>query len=232
MVSCAFADDILFRNLKWGCNTDDFKNSINVGYTYTQEDTSLPRWEGIKEDAYINSENTMLYTWNINPLGHIVSYYGLADAGFKVSGYSVNIVEAYFRYGIDHDGKIMKDMTDSEMYLAKYIFEASDKESAYYDLKQKLSQLYGIGEEVDDKYSGKMFSSTDGFKNFETVITRYFIQGSNNAWVLLEKMVEDGECSTLILIYADGAADRKLDELVSAQAKQEYNNGIGNYDGL
>ena len=192
----------------------------------------MPRWEGIKTDQYIDSANMMLCYWNANPTGHEISFYGLASSGFTVSGYSVGGVDAYFRYGVDENGRILKEIEDSEMYLAKYEFEASDKEAAYYDLKEKLGNLYGQGEEIVDHYEMMLYSMDGTSRPQISDITRFFIQGDNNTWVLLEKLVKDEECTTLLLIYADGEADRKLDELVAAQARQEQIDGANNYDGL
>lgn len=232
ITSFAYAEEILFRNLTWGCNPDEFKKSLESNNVYTEDHTQLPRWEDIKKDQYIDSVNMMLYIWNANPTGHIINLYGLQDTGIKVSSYNVSFVEGYFRYGISDDGHVLEDLSDSELYLAKYEIEASNKAEAYDDLKSKLIQLYGTGNEVADNYSGTLYSSDGTRSDLDSGITRYFIQGSNNAWVLLEKKTDNGECTTLLLIYADGDADAKLDLVVEAQANQEKLNGVGNFDGL
>ena len=123
----AYGETILFRNVPWGANISRFYKSFESKPSFIESDDEyLPRWsnrEGETNPDVINLNN--LYSDGYSDGWVIFSYSVDRDKGLKVSGYPATVT-AYFVYGIDENGNVLRSGDDSRFYMAEYSFDVGD----------------------------------------------------------------------------------------------------------
>lgn len=234
----AHGETILFRNIPWGANISLYSKSYSPDeYISKNDDEYLPRWSARKAetdsitinldtlygDGYPNGWGTLIFSMD-------------RENGLKVSGYHVSTVTAYFAYGIDEKGNVLRDEKDSRFYMAEYSFDAVDGNTAYADLKEKLTNLYGLGEETIKDSQTLTVDDSFSMNYIDTKVYKYIIKGDNNTVCMLEKTIAEDECISLSLVYADEKSDKMLDEVLKSIKNERLTNeatqSVGNYDGL
>ena len=234
----AYGEIILFRNISWGANISQFEKSFNPEeYISKNKDEYLPRWSARKTQTDPITINLDTLYNDEYPDGWGTLIFNLDfENGLKVSGYPISTVTAYFAYGIDEKGNVLRDENNSRLYMAEYTFNAVDGNFAYNDLKEKLINLYGSGEEKVVNSEILTVDESFSIKNVDTTVYKYIIKGDNNTACMLEKVTSENECLFLSLVYADENSDSILDEVLSAikneQLDIETTQSVGNYDGL
>ena len=123
-------------------------------------------------------------------------------------------------YALDKEGNVIRDFKKSKMYMVRVEIVTGHPEEEYEDLKKKLAELYGEGKEKIEDISGKTTTSDGVSTPFERKLTRYTVQGSNKATILMETYTNNGVCYSLFLYYVEKGADKRLDALVEAMAKE------------
>ena len=218
----ACAEDILFQGLKWESHPKEFIKKLGNGTEVIENDVIGPRWEGVKTDMYFNleRENYMLTAWTDKPTGHTVAIENLYGSGLDICGHKFEKAKAYFRYAVDKEGNVIRDFKKSKMYMVRVEIVTGHPEEEYEDLKKKLAELYGEGKEKIEDISGKTTTSDGVSTPFERKLTRYTVQGSNKATILMETYTNNGVCYSLILYYVEKGADKRLDALVETMAKE------------
>ncbi len=108
--------------------------------------------------------------------------------------------------------------------MASYTFDTSDIDTklAYEELKEKLIELYGVGEETtsDGGYFG-MFTDNGTFSFHSTVLMTEWI-GANNTAVLLraEWDMDTGIVVSLQIVYGTTDYDNQLTAIEKALEKK------------
>ena len=216
----ACAEDILFQGLKWESHPKEFIKKLGNGTEVIENDVIGPRWEGVRTDMYFDRENAMLTAWTDKPTGHTVAIEHLYGSDMDICGHKFESAKAYFRYAVDKEGNVIRDFKKSKMYMVRVEILTGHPEEEYEDLKKKLAEQYGKGKEKIEEYSGKTTTSEGVSTPFERKLTRYTVQGSNKATILMETWANNGVCYSLILYYVEKGADKRLDALVEAMAKE------------
>ena len=156
MSSTALADEILFRDIPWGSNTETVLTSM--GLIDTDVYRALPESERVhKIDSHL------LYApWShIEPFGSgRITEYNQYEGGYKyspmmglpgditVGEYELENLELQFMYGVN-EGVVSTAKEDAEFISGKYYIRIeADKygvgyDKAYKDLLDKLTWLYG-----------------------------------------------------------------------------------------
>ena len=212
----AYADtdeEILFRDIPWGIGIDEVKNALS--------DFGL--WRDVKgcNNAHwsYKDPNTRSLTEN--------GYQGGCknsndEEPFEVEGYPCYIL-VYCAYGLDDNGKVLRDRKSSEFYMASYNFDTKniDTELAYEDFKEKLSELYGAGEETTSNSEGAILVDNDTFSFQSTIMLTEWI-GANNTAVLLraEWDTKTNLGISLVIAYGRTDYDSQLTEIENAIEKK------------
>lgn len=151
------------------------------------------------------------------------------------------MVYVYCCYGISEDGKVLRDRESSEFYMASYIFDVLDIQGTFYDLKEKMIGLYGIGEETTSFGSGVYNTGNDEWKPYKSTTVRIEWKGNNNTGVVLTATWDDretgvGSFNRVKLIYGRTDYDPKLTRIEKAVLQErlqtEKNNRTNDTDGL
>lgn len=204
-------EEITFRGIPWGANVQEFKDAMEgVRLRQTQ-----PLWENYwatwNIPGSINGTNT----------DYQVGFHLIADEpNFKVAGYDIQYFYAYFFYGETEDGKIDRSNEAARFHMAIYTFRFENVESAYADLKEKLTTLYGEGEQ----------------ENKESILWK----GANSTEMrLIWSNDENNDYNYISIRYGKADMDEELahiDELARqeqiAQEEQDRQDNADNTDGL
>lgn len=132
----ACADEILFRNIPWGCTAAEFLQEMNVNLRVIDE-CKLEYWSKWNFSGWSSSQITDFDT------GFHLYRWGVDDINLKVAGYDVLEIEAHFIYGETEDGHLDRRTDAGRFQKVSYTFEFEDVENAYKDLKEKLTKVYG-----------------------------------------------------------------------------------------
>ena len=165
-------------------------------------------------------EGETLYSWgpeytrtSVENAGFEYAVTGIGNS-FFVAGHSVNEVYLWALYG-SGSGSVEREKELSKLYKAAYYFDDADKDAAYNDLLEKLSDLYGSPavrqEETDDRYA--------------------MWYGANNTGVILRKQ-KLFSTVYLSLCYGRSDADSLIAELKTSFAEENQSVAGNEYDGL
>ncbi len=160
--STAYADEILFRGLKWGINPSEANSTISEMHPIIQNlisDASLRYPSLARESVLDHSKN---YLWGnyeyflqnnaVLRAGAVFDENGAATVG----GYKLDTMFLYFSYEIE-ENKIIYDEQSSHFAVAEYNFNIIDGDTASKDLVDKLTSLYGEGTEYSSEENGSLF---------------------------------------------------------------------------
>lgn len=171
-VPSAFAGtdkEIVFHGIPWGISVNELVDSlqqrdISVSSSDIESNASMEIWtRKFQSDFGEKVDSTGYRIW--------LYYLELEDQqSVKIAGYPVFSIELYAHYGIS-SGKISFDAESSNYYFATIHFASDDKLSMglhgdertvqqYSDLCNKLSSLYGKGEEYTVTLSGTIYTYT------------------------------------------------------------------------
>ena len=138
----AFADEILFRNLPWDCSPADVKESFGK-YLYFSDSMCAPLWSHWDHPGLSSADYSDKHAGFRLETGYPAS-------GISVAGYDIKEARIFFLYGVTEDGQLDRRPDAGRMCGAFYSFRFENVESAYEDLKAKLSYLYGEPEKEND----------------------------------------------------------------------------------
>ena len=212
------ANQIKFRDFDFGVSIDQLEESFNQPkvHTYTNEEALSPYWSTLKSNMFVVSAPSYYTGWSVLSASY--------DNGINVAGYDVSDVYMYAHYGIDQNGKLLREKENSVFYLGVYYFNVIDIPSAYKDLREKLTSLYGSSDEITD--SGDIFFAGVNGSGSYTVYTSMseWNDDDGGAIKLISSTTNDeknGAMETyLILAYGDTNADKTIDQIAEI-VKQE-----------
>ena len=153
---------------------------------------------------------------------------------FQVAGFGVKSLTAIFLKAFDEDS-VYDDMGRATLLKATYTFSVTDVRASYDILKEKLSGLYGGGEE---KSGSTHWVSTGG--NYTEYVMYTVWYGDDHTGVILVRHYEiydDGnrpKSDTLWLCYGASDSVQKIRDLRDAVAREEMeiSSDMDNVDGL
>lgn len=207
VISCtAFAEDnvessteinqtrseILFRGIPW-YSTKAYAEKILLENNVTAKEDGWQS-DSLYRLSALNYPNVNSGNDRVDGGGIKMSYSGLT-----VAGYTPSEVHACYIYQIDNSGSLIRDIDNSQLYLAWYVFDGddfTDYQSLFDDLTAKLSSLYGIATDDENAY----------------LIKKIWNDSNSNSI----QMVMDDDRSYVTLGYIASDADSKLDEMQSA----------------
>ena len=207
-IPVANAQEILFREIPWGVTFSDVKDSLTTDfYILGPYESTMIKWNGIDDvdDVRIFFDAIDGYYLQAFPSSEI-----------KVGGYSLSNLEMYFVWDIDTArNTVLSDINNSQFYFAQYKFDVIDAHATYSDLKEKLSLLYGIGDE-NSEGAGSGFSliKNVGYQIFN----KYTIWSGDNDTAVMLKLTyhepePDSNDDTVSIIYANLSYMPKIDEI-------------------
>lgn len=203
--------EIRFLDIPWESTPNEAYEILDDNLFLMGESQGIVKWE----DA-----DTLSATGYIQePYGHfLISSY----SGKDVAGYQTQNISLFFMYGVK-DGAVNRG--DESLYLARYFFSVVDIDGAYQDLREKLTTLYGEGEETVEKHPYTAAGVSDGksFVDQYTIVKSCTIwHGQNNTAVkLIAKVDESGSENSwanvgLWLCYGKTDSTEKIDDLCKA----------------
>lgn len=236
----ALADDILFRGVSWGVTPKEARKQIDEPKVYMQREYnngSIAYPAKTAERLLDQSKNNWYGNYEFFSQHEILTRYNsvFIDHRPTVGGYEINGLNMYFANDIQ-DGKIVDGDKALHFAMAEYYFEILDGSKAYADLSQKLTTLYGVGEEVKDSYNSGLWydGKQHGYTQNNALVT---FSGDNGTHVMLSCLEtiydEDPEhpANIFTLTYwCDKYVEliREMDEIImheeyNAQLQQEQN---------
>jgi len=218
LVPTALADELLFRSIPWGTSISDVDKSLDLDYFFIHEEQNMRRWGSIEQQFDFEHINDYPAGWY---------GYSLGIEDLKVAGYNA-LPTIYCAYGLTDDGVILREAEDSIFYAGGYAFAVIDHEATYYDLKNKLESLYGIGEETVNE--GKSYyASVNG--NGEYAYKTYTVvwRGDNETEIKLYCMLSELndpllDENNVVLWYGKANMDAYLDELQTVIHQEKLQN--------
>lgn len=214
--SVSFAEEILFRDIPWGASLSDVESYIaEIGYYSAYDEMCMSYWdeENMPPLAFVNS--------TVYPTGW--QGYCYSGGELSVAGYQVDGIQVLCHYGLSDSG-ILRSKEDSVYYMAAYVLLATDIESAYTDLYEKLTGLYGNGVE-NTEYSEGFTYYEDKKIDYDVTEKEAVWYGDNNTSVRLEASYsslgpEDYFHNSLMIYYGKTDHDATLDEIDDAVERE------------
>ena len=239
VISNAFSEEIRFRGIPWRSDIDAFSSLFEHDrHVSVNDDDRLMSWSDRKRQTDPNTVSIDMLPGGNAPSGW-TAFVMCLDMGntIKVAGHPISSVIAFFTYGIDDNGDLLTSREKSEFYMAEYSFYVLDGDFAYDDLKQKLTDLYGQGDETIDDIKIISFDSEAMKAQFvDAEIYKYIIYGENSSVCMLEKVISEENVISLSLVYADTKGDNRIQDTIDARKResvqQERLDSIGSNDGL
>lgn len=141
----AIENTFTFRDIPWYTSKAEVEQIFeNEGFEIS-EDTWTHYARRIKGIEFLNTMSGSDY---VDGGGYAGAYYGV-----DVAGYSASRMGACYIYAVDNAGNINKSDDDAQFYFGWYEFDNkdfADGEGIYNDLAEKLTSIYGEGEENND----------------------------------------------------------------------------------
>jgi len=211
-----YSEPILFRGVEWGSTLAEATQMLPEGVEmYDLRESE--RWYSI--DDYMYTENG--FGTYSGVLGGYIYAKSSSLEGMKVAGYDVDDIKMYFTYLPDDKGLLMKDEEHTALIYAYYKIEPKDLDSAYNDLVDKLSSLYGDIDlmqhdsfMIDDRQS--LWNGADG--TMVSVVSRDY--GSTTG------------TKEIYIKYAFKGGDELLNKAYEALVLEEKMNAGSNTEGL
>ena len=219
---------ILFRGMPYGVSYTDFCARMEAdGLKSSGTGTTVTSWEVYYKSGDLENEEKLekggfKYTAKSIP------------PDFQVAGFGVKSLTAIFLKAFDEDS-VYDDMGRATLLKATYTFSVTDVRASYDILKEKLSGLYGGGEE---KSGSTHWVSTGG--NYTEYVMYTVWYGDDHTGVILVRHYEiydDGnrpKSDTLWLCYGASDSVQKIRDLRDAVAREEMeiSSDMDNVDGL
>ncbi|MDD5791480.1 MAG: hypothetical protein PUD22_02720 [Erysipelotrichaceae bacterium] len=210
----AIADEITFRDIPWGVSMSEIERQLGSDTLYVLEDTQIRRWKGIEEE--FDTGHMSDY-----PDGYEAYYFG--DNGIKVAGYDVQPI-IYCVYGMTDSGEVLMGKDQSVFYMAQYQFDVIDHESAYLDLKEKLSSLYGKGYNKQSSETGIYATESSSGRYSKTLTATTWLGDNGTAVELYCVMYDKPDASPtgniVAICYGKPEMDAYIDSLQEAIYQQ------------
>ena len=228
----ALADEILFRGVSWGVNPLEARKQIDDPNTYMQAtytNGSVAYPSKTAERLLDHSKNYWYGNYEFFSQKEILTRVcsGFFDKEVKVAGYKLDLLNMYFANDVQ-DGKINYDEDSLHFAIAEYTFNIVDGTKAYGDLKDKLTSLYGEGEEQLGDYKGS-FWYDDKAHNYSTKTSIVTFSGDNGTHALLyciESVAEEDPehpVYEVTLTYWSEKYENMIHEMDAILAEDEYN---------
>lgn len=220
-VSNCLADEILFRNLPWGSNPDEMEKELSAtGFLYPISSEGMLVYldkylEELDRSHLDNSRATE------QSCGWASAAYNFGEDGPSVAGYNIGSVQAYFYSPIENN-VVNMDKKAAKLYLAQYNLSILDYDTAFDELSNKLSKLYGEPEQKLGKTSAWLNENDAFLTTCDTI--RLYYYGDNNSVVVLEKVLNDEKGVGLAIVYGQSGHDdhiAKCDEIIKQKEYQE-----------
>lgn len=231
MFTSVYADEILFRGVSWGVNPAQAKKQIDnpklyMQKTYTNGSIAYPSMNAerlvdqSKNFWYGNSE----FFSQKEVLTRVCSLFNKKEA--KVGGYKLDLLNMYFANDIQ-DGEINYDEKSSHFAMAEYTFDVLDGNTAYDNLKEKLTSLYGVGEEIKDEYKGTMWYDNEGHNYIKkTSLVTFTGDNDTHAQLMCIEMIAEEEPDKpgfeMMLTYWSEQYVALIKEMDSILIQKEY----------
>lgn len=206
-------DSIKFRDIDW------LKPETEVKEITDKIDGAHESWYmGVEENARIDSwyrqwEN--MYTdYNIESAGTILRYDDVSVAGYNSE------LEISFMYPVEN-GEVIHNTEESLFYMAQYsIVDIEDYESAYEDIVNKLTSLYGTPTDKSyyntmdelDSPKGSLWTASDGSLVWAGIYYSSYNEKYDACWI----------------VYAAPNTEEMLTSLAEALQNESYLNEASN----
>ena len=209
-----YEKEIMFRGIEW----EQSIPAVNAKL----KDESIEMSDGSSTQPLF-CERFGPYSGDVHPKYDV----GMDTLGRQLSktitaaGHEISMITMYYYYDLEN-GVIDRDPEKTHLYMATYILKYNKLEEAYIDLRTKLVQLYGEGQEESD-------GRTYGIKS-------HVWYGANNTAVRLS--IDYGTASDpgfyLVYYKTDSTEHIKmLNEIAQEeQAQKDRENWQENTDGL
>lgn len=230
LTTSAFAAEITFRDIPWGVSMSEVEKAFAKKLFFTHDEYQMRYWSNIEQD------------FDLEHIGDYPSgWYGYSAAlgELRVAGYDALPI-MFCAYGLSSDDKVLRDKDKSVFYAGGYAFAVIDHESTYFDLREKLTGLYGDGiEKIDDGEGVYSAVNGNGTYHYESRCTTWI--GDNNTSVKLYCHLNDADDSmiganTISLWYGKPNADEYLEKLQNVihreKLLEEQANRSGDISGL
>ena len=215
----AYEKEILYNNFEWGISPENIKSqSKNINFISTESST-MWTWDNIDKISAPTSAK---------PYGHIMT----DMTTDSVAGNKVFLTRLFFMYNFSNE-KVDYSKDNEKLYMAQYSFQVLDIESAYKDLKQKMTDIYGPGIESTDSHNYHSISIIGDSKSGDYTIYEHKTEwhGANNTAVkIVSRTSSDKELgeynSGLWITYGKTDVDNDLEvlkKLLSSDAVREEN---------
>ena len=220
----AYDEEITFRGIPFGSKYPEVIERLEgegLSFSHIENNSYCYPFNVTIDGSYRDSG---FYTYTRNGIENVMP-----------AGYMLDYVDLKFMYAYDENG-YSSALEDSTLYHARYDILVVDYDSAYADLKQKLSTLYGEGE---------LFSKIEEHKysDYDDHITFYVWRGLNDTAVALYRkqkvsrsdgsILEDSLCidyglynafeKTVQLEAAKITLAKRVEEEVREANKDNYN---------
>lgn len=205
--SSSIEREILFRDIPWGSDSFSAKESMEqsgITSNFVWKNMNMPSVEHLFViDFYSSVPNA----------GNTAYFYDFEVAGHKVSQACMN-----FMYKVENG---IVDRNTDELYSAVYTLDVADHQTVYDSLKQKLTDLYGEGEESESSRKGLILAGdySGGYK-YKILETTW--NGANDTFVTLRWTSNTNDAASvqqecgIMIAYGKSDADKKLDALREA----------------
>lgn len=177
-------DNILFRGIEWlepESNVEPAVSAIDgikpSSYRHLEEGARIDGWYRQWENMYADD--------NLENGGVMIRYQNAAVAGYNAD------LTLSFMYPIE-SGKINYNTASAQFYKAQYsITDIEDYESAYADIVNKLSQLYGNPQNksffnsIADRNSpeGSVWTAADGSVVWAAMFYNTYSKKTDTLWI-------------------------------------------------
>lgn len=211
--------EIVFRGLFWGIESETAKalmeNDTESPFIFVLEEMAIPRLDSI---------------FDLDPSGYVQGKAGtvIALGGLTAGGYDTLECKMYFNYKVSNSAI---DRESDSFYLATYAIDCANTEEVYQGLFDKLSDLYGVGDQESWENQGFVVSE-DYSGSYAATVTECTWTGANNTFVSLRGTHSENEHAWVGVWIAYGKSDveEELQELNLAIQKEneEIEKEIGN----
>ena len=220
------AAPIAFRGVSFGSTSGTFLAQMEKdGLTGSMKDTEPGSWEVYFKEGELLSETKLknggfLYTVNNIPDDFTV-------AGFKISNISATFLKAF------DDNAVYEEAEKATLLKASYTFQVVDLDASYTVLRDKLTGLYGAGEEKTDSTH---WTSTGGNYSESVTYTTWYGPGNTGVYLVAHREIyDDGnrpKQQSLQLCYGASNSIDQIEALRSAMTREELKKSADDVDGL
>lgn len=220
--------EIVFRDIPWGSSSSDVEQKL--------ENSNDAVYAKIWEKQYIQYPDELLEPYFVDGIvqgGNI-----LIVSNLTAGGYDISMAQLHFAYSVEED---YVDRNTDIFYAAVYYFDVVDHEAVYNDLRKKMTEIYGEGQETMGTKTG-WIGSADYTGEYENTVKRVTWYGANKTFVTLQWIYDDNKAEAIqshcgvTMVYGKTDAKDMLDNLEKALDREkteiDKENAVNNYEGL